>query len=44
MVRMNNAVNILKEGFNDVLTVVGKVAKDILEPYSETNDRELRQK
>ena len=44
MVRMNNAVNILKERFNDVLTVVGKVAKDILEPYSETNDRELRQK
>ena len=44
MVRMNNAVNILKEGSNDVLTVVGKVAKDILKPYSETNDRELRQK
>ena len=44
MVRMNNTVNILKEGSNDVLTVVGKVAKDILEPYSETNDRELRQK
>ena len=45
MVRMSNAINILKEeSFNDVLTVVRKVAKDILEPFSKTNNRELRQK
>ena len=45
MVRMNNTINILKEGtFSDILSVIGKVANDILEPYSETNDRQLRQK
>ena len=45
MVRMNNTINILKEGSNeDILAVVGKVAKDILQPYEETEDRELRQK
>ena len=45
MVRMNNTINILKEGtFRDMLSVVGKVAKDILEPYSETDNRQLRQK
>jgi len=45
MVRMNNTINLIKEGsYSDILSVVGKVAKDILEPYSETDDRELRQK
>lgn len=45
MVRMNNTINILKDGtFSDVLSITGKVAKDILEPYSETDDRKLRQK
>lgn len=45
MVRMNNTINILKEDtFTDMLSVIGKVAKDILEPYSETDDRQLRQK
>ena len=45
MVRMNNTINILKEGtFNDILSITGKVAKDILEPYGETDDRKLRQK
>ena len=45
MVRMNNTINILKEGsFTDVNPVVVKIAKDILEPYGETDDRELRQK
>lgn len=45
MVRMNNTVNILKEGsYGDILAVVGKVAKDILQPYEETDSRELRQK
>lgn len=45
MVRMNNTINILKEGsFSDILSITGKVAKDILEPYSETDDRKLRQK
>lgn len=43
MVRMNNIINIIKDGkFDDILSVVGKVAKDILEPYSETDDRQLR--
>ena len=45
MVRMNNTVNILKEGsYEDIVAVVEKVAKDILQPYEETDDRELRQK
>ena len=45
MVRMNNTINILKEGsYGDILSVVGKVVKDILQPYEETDDRELRQK
>ena len=45
MVRMHNIINIVKdEKFNDILSVVGKVAKDILEPYSETEDRQLRLK
>ena len=43
MVRMNNIINIIKDGkFNDLLFVVRKVAKDILEPFSETDDRQLR--
>ena len=45
MVRMKNTINILKEGkFRDMLSVIGKVDNDILKPYSETNDRRLRQK
>ena len=45
MVRMNNTINILKEGsFTDVNPAVVKIAKDILEPYGETDDRELQQK
>lgn len=45
MVRMNNTVNVLKEGsFGQILFIVRKVAKDILEPYSDTDSRELRQK
>ena len=45
MVRMNNTIDVIKEGsYSDILSVVRKVAKVILEPYSETNDRELRQK
>ena len=45
MVRMNNTINMIKDGmFENILPVVGKVAKDILEPYSETDDRQLRQK
>lgn len=45
MVRMNNTINILKEGtLSDMLSITGKVAKDILEPYTETDDRQLRQK
>ena len=45
MVGMNNTINILKEGsYEDILAVVEKVAKDILQPYEETDDRELRQK
>jgi len=45
MVRMNNTINLIKEGsYSDILSVVGKVAKDILEPFSETDDMELRQK
>ena len=45
MGRMNNTINILKEGsFEDILAVVEKVAKDILQPYEETDDRKLRQK
>ncbi|PFX18844.1 Neuralized-like protein 4 [Stylophora pistillata] len=43
MVRMNNIIDIIKDGkFNDLLFVVRKVAKDILEPFSETDDRQLR--
>ena len=45
MVRMNNTINILKDGtFSDMRSITGKVAKDILEPYTETDDRKLRQK
>ena len=45
MVRMNNTMKILKEGsYEDNLAVVEKVAKDILQPYHETGNRELRQK
>lgn len=45
MVRMHNIINIIKDGkFDDILSVVGKVAKDILEPYSETDNRQLRLK
>ncbi|XP_068725548.1 neuralized-like protein 4 [Montipora capricornis] len=45
MVRMNNTINILKEGsFTDVNPVVVKIAKDILEPYRKTDDQELQQK
>ena len=45
MVGMNNTINMLKEGsYEDILAVVEKVAKDILQPYEETDDRELRQK
>jgi len=45
MVRMNNTINILKDGtFSDMLSITAKVHKDILEPYSETDDRMLRQK
>jgi len=42
---MNKTINILKEdSFSDMLSIIGKVVKDILEPYSETDDRKLRQK
>ncbi|PFX18848.1 Neuralized-like protein 4 [Stylophora pistillata] len=45
MVRMHNIINTVKdEKFNDILFVVRKVAKDILEPYCETDDRQLRLK
>ena len=45
MVRMNKTINILKEGTSsDVLSVAGKVANDILKPYWETDNRQLRQK
>ena len=45
MVRMNNTINILKEGsYEDILAVVEKVAKNILQPYQETGNRELKQK
>lgn len=45
MVHMNNTINILKEDtFSDMLSIIGKVAKDILEPYTETDDRQIRQK
>jgi len=45
MVRMNNTINILKDRtFSDVLSITAKVHKDILEPYTETDDRMLRQK
>ena len=44
MIRMNNTINILKEGsFTDVNPAVVKIAKDIPEPYGETNDRALQQ-
>lgn len=45
MVRMNNIINILKDGtFRDMRSVIEKVFKDILEPYTDTDDRKLRQK
>lgn len=45
MVRMNNTINILKDGtFSDILSIIAKVHKDLSEPYSETDDRKLRQK
>ncbi|XP_020620243.1 uncharacterized protein LOC110057985 [Orbicella faveolata] len=45
MVRMNNTISILKEGsFGDMLSITGKVAKDILEPLMEIDDRKLQQK
>ena len=45
MVHMTNTINILKDGiFSDMLSITGKVAKDILEPYMEANDRKVRQK
>ena len=45
MVRMNNTINILKEGaFSDVVSVIGKVDKKILQLNSGTDDRQLRQK
>ena len=45
MVRMNNTINILKDGtFSDMRSIIEKIYKDILEPYKETNDRKLRQK
>jgi len=45
MVRINNTINLIKEGsYIDILSLVRKVAKDILQPYSETDGRELRQK
>ena len=45
MVRMHNIINIIKDGkFDDILSVVGKVAEDILEPFSNTDDKQLRLK
>ena len=45
MVRMKNTINIIKEGlFSNMLSITDRVAKDILEPYMEANDREVRQK
>ena len=45
MVRMNNTINILKEGlFSNMLSITDRVAKDILEPYMEANDRKVQQK
>ena len=45
MVRMHNIINIIKDGeFDDILSVVGKVAKDILEPLSKTENWQLRLK
>ena len=45
MVRMNNTIHILQEGmFSDMLSITKRIAKDILDPYMETNDRKLRQK
>lgn len=45
MVRMNNTINNLKEGtFSDMRSIIEKVFKDILAPYTDTNDRKLRQK
>ena len=45
MVRMNNTINILKDGtFSDMRPIIEKIFKDILEPYTETDDRMLRQK
>ena len=44
MMRMNTTINIVKKGtFRDMLSVVRKVAKYILEPFSETDNRQLRQ-
>ena len=45
MVHMNNTINILKEGlFSNMLSITDRVAKDILEPYMEANDRKVQQK
>ena len=44
MVRMNNTINILKDGtFSDMRSIIEKIFKDILEPSTETDDRKLRQ-
>ena len=38
MVRMNNTINTLKDGmFSDLMSITGKVAKDILEPFMGTD-------
>ena len=45
MVRMSHTINILKDDtYSDILSITGKVAKDILKPFRETADRKLRQK
>ena len=44
MVRMKNTINILKDGkVRNMLSVVRKVEKYILEPLSETDNRQLQQ-
>ena len=45
MVRMTNTINFLKDGtFSDLLSITEKVAKDILEPFMDTNDKKIRQR
>ena len=42
-VRMNNAIELLKDSGRDILERIAAVSRYIAEPYTETSDRKMRQ-